>query len=107
MGDHDKEREATLQEIARKKVLYELPGMDAVRVRRDIGYRTTAASGLLMDIYYPAATTPANGIPSSPSRWPIPIHRPHPSLRPRNVMGSADRRIRHRGGRVRHKRACR
>jgi hypothetical protein len=58
MGDHDKEREATLQEIARKTVLYERPGMDAVRVRRDISYRTTAAGGLLMDIYYPAAATP-------------------------------------------------
>ena len=44
------DREAILREIAKKKVVYTLPGMEALPVRRDISYR----GGLLMDIYYPA-----------------------------------------------------
>jgi acetyl esterase/lipase len=44
-------RRAKLAEIARKKVVFRLPDMDAVAVRRDIAYRTTADGSLLMDIY--------------------------------------------------------
>jgi dienelactone hydrolase len=42
---------AKLAEIARKKVVFRLPDMDAVAVRRDIAYRTTTNGALLMDIY--------------------------------------------------------
>lgn len=40
-------------EITRKRVLFEVPGMDAVTVRRDITYRTTDAGVLTMDVYGP------------------------------------------------------
>ena len=40
-------------EITLQKVLYEIPGMDAVTVRRDIEYRTTDAGALTMDVYRP------------------------------------------------------
>ena len=44
------DREAIIREIAKKKVQYALPGMDALPVRRDLQYH----DNLLMDIYYPA-----------------------------------------------------
>lgn len=60
------------QEITKKKVVYQMPGMDAVTIRRDVEYRVTDAGPLTMDIYYPSdpkgeARTPAvvfvNGYP--------------------------------------------
>jgi hypothetical protein len=54
----DEETRAKLAEVARKQVVYRIPGMDDVAVRRDIAYKTTAAGPLLMDIYYPPAATP-------------------------------------------------
>lgn len=51
-------------DIAKKAVVYRIPGMDAVTIRRDIPYRTTDAGELTMDIYSPpgarkGARTPA------------------------------------------------
>jgi hypothetical protein len=40
-------------EIAKKTVVYEMPGTDRVTISRDIPYRTTDAGDLTMDIYYP------------------------------------------------------
>ena len=39
--------------ITRKKVVYQILGMDAVTIRRDVEYRATDAGGLTMDLYYP------------------------------------------------------
>jgi hypothetical protein len=49
------EREAILREIAKKKVVYRLAGMDALPVRRNLTYRTMSGSRVLMDVYYPWA----------------------------------------------------
>ncbi|MBZ5553096.1 MAG: alpha/beta hydrolase [Acidobacteriia bacterium] len=51
-------------DIAKKKVIYRIPGMDAVTIRRDVVYRAAEAGVLTMDIYSPpdgtnAARTPA------------------------------------------------
>ena len=54
MSEHI-EREAILREIAKKKVAYRLPGMDELPVRRNLTYRSTSGSGLLMDVYYPSS----------------------------------------------------
>jgi len=43
--------------ISRKKVLYSMPGVDAVTVRRDVEYRATDAGPLTMDLYYPPDST--------------------------------------------------
>lgn len=51
------DREAMLREIARKHVVYQLPGMDAIRVSRSLTYRSSRGTGLLMDIYYPSTST--------------------------------------------------
>jgi len=59
----DEETKAKLAEVARKQVVYRIPGMDDVPVRRDIAYKTTAAGALLMDIYYPPAAVPGTRVP--------------------------------------------
>ncbi len=50
--------------ISKKRVLYTMPGVDAVSVRRDVEYQVTDAGALTMDLYYPpdsksGARTPA------------------------------------------------
>ncbi|MCI0338030.1 MAG: alpha/beta hydrolase [Acidobacteria bacterium] len=37
----------------KKRVVYQIPGMDAVTIRQDVEYRLTDTSALTMDIYYP------------------------------------------------------
>lgn len=57
-------QETQRHEITKKRVLYQIPGMDAVTVRRDVEYQVTDENVLTMDIYYPpdaqsGAPTPA------------------------------------------------
>jgi hypothetical protein len=57
---HDTQRDR----MSKKRVVYTLPGMEAVPVRRDEPYRVTDAGPLTMDLYYPTdskagARTPA------------------------------------------------
>ena len=52
------DREAILREIAKKRVRYELPGMDALPVRRDLRYQATSGRMLPLDIYYPRDSNP-------------------------------------------------
>jgi len=40
-------------EITTRKVLYEIPGMDSVQVRRDVPYNESDSGSLTFDIYYP------------------------------------------------------
>src|SRR5262245_2274261 len=51
-------------EITLKKVLYELPGMDRVAVRRDIAFRTSDAGPLTMDVYRPPDAAPDAQLPA-------------------------------------------
>jgi hypothetical protein len=46
-------QETPPNDITKKRVVYQIPGMDAVTIRRDVEYRTTNAGALTMDIYYP------------------------------------------------------
>jgi hypothetical protein len=51
-------------EITKKRVVYQIPGMEGVTVRRDVAYRQVDGDVLTMDIYYPldsnsGARTPA------------------------------------------------
>jgi dienelactone hydrolase len=44
----------TLQDdITKRTVVYKIPGMDDVTIRRDVEYQVTDAHALAMDIYYP------------------------------------------------------
>ncbi|HKF67510.1 MAG TPA: hypothetical protein VKB36_13295, partial [Vicinamibacterales bacterium] len=60
----DEETQAKLAEVARKQVVFRIPGMDDVNVRRDIVYKTASGGPLLMDVYYP---------PSAASQVPAPL----------------------------------
>ncbi|GER91354.1 hypothetical protein KDW_55160 [Dictyobacter vulcani] len=42
-----------LREMSRMRVVYTLPGMEAVNVRKDLIYKTSDGADLKMDIYYP------------------------------------------------------
>jgi len=48
--------ETRKHEIALKRVTYEIPGADALPVRKDIVYATKGDAPLTMDLYYPAET---------------------------------------------------
>jgi hypothetical protein len=50
---NEQEREAKIAELALKKVVYHLPDMERVPVRRDEAYRVTDEGALMMDIYSP------------------------------------------------------
>lgn len=41
------------ERISKKEVVYSIPGMDGVEVRRDVEYRATNEGALTTDIYYP------------------------------------------------------
>src|SRR5262249_15312379 len=51
------------EHIAKQLVVYRLPGMDAVHVRRDEHYRTDSDAHT-MDLYYPADSTPGARLPA-------------------------------------------
>ena len=72
------DREEVLREIAKKKVVYEIPGMDVLRVRQDLAYRATSGADLPMGVYYPSVP---------PSQHPpivlFPMAYPDPTARVR------------------------
>ena len=45
--------EAAASDLLARRVHYDLPGMDAVSVRRDVAYTTPADSESTLDVYYP------------------------------------------------------
>lgn len=51
-------------DITKKRVVYEIPGMDAVTIRRDVEYLSTGARGLTTDIYYPPDWKSGERIPA-------------------------------------------
>src|SRR5713226_4781366 len=63
-GDTHMSQDTQQDHISKKRVLYTMPGVDAVSVRRDVEYQVTDAGALTMDLYYPpdsksGARTPA------------------------------------------------
>ena len=46
-------QERQRHDITKKRVVYQMPGTDAVTIRRDVEYRVTDAGVLTMDLYYP------------------------------------------------------
>lgn len=56
-------RETKRHDIAKKPVVYRLPGSDAVIVRPDMKYRETDSGVLTMDIYYPGELHSGERIP--------------------------------------------
>lgn len=54
-------RESQQNDITSKRVVYQIPGIDVVPVRRDIEYKATESGALTMDLYYPP--DPKSGAP--------------------------------------------
>lgn len=52
------------EQIAGKRVVYTVPGIDAVTVRRDEPYRTTDAEALTIDVYYPPGAARGMRLPA-------------------------------------------
>jgi hypothetical protein len=52
------------QPMSAKTVVYRLPGMDSVTVRRDVEYQSTGAGPLVLDLYAPPETKPGHRIPA-------------------------------------------
>jgi hypothetical protein len=50
------DREAQFRELAKKTIVFHVPGTDAVTVRRDATYLVDDDGALLMDVYTPAVT---------------------------------------------------
>ena len=48
-----KQEEMPPADLAKMTVLYTIPGVETVTVRRDEPYRTTETGPLTMDVYYP------------------------------------------------------
>jgi hypothetical protein len=40
-------------DLSKRRVVYRIPGMDAVTIRRDVEYRASGDGALAMDLYYP------------------------------------------------------
>jgi hypothetical protein len=57
-------QEEEQEPISKKRVVYRMPGMDGVTVRRDVEYCAGSAGTLLMDIYYPAEAKSAARTPA-------------------------------------------
>lgn len=57
-------QEIQLHDITKKRVVYQIPGIDAVTIRRDVEYRVTDAGVLTMDLYYPPDSKSEARIPA-------------------------------------------
>ncbi len=57
-------QEKQRHEMTFKKTVYQIPGMEAVTVRRDVVYDNAEAGPLTMDVYYPTGTQPPSGRPA-------------------------------------------
>src|SRR5438552_2180833 len=52
-GDTHMSQDTQRDRMSKKRVVYTMPGMEAVAVRRDEQYRVTDVGALAMDVYYP------------------------------------------------------
>lgn len=56
--------EEARHDTTKKRVVYRIPGIDSVTIRRDVEYRANDAGGLTMDIYYPPDAKPGARLPA-------------------------------------------
>ena len=66
------EREAIIREIAKKKVVYRLPAIDALPAPRDLTYRSTSGSSLPMQVHYPSSSSGRLPVVLVPLGYPDP-----------------------------------
>src|SRR5947208_16477121 len=56
-GRQMEKKNPPLEEVIRMRVVFNVPGMDAVTVRRDVEYKTADGQPLHMDVYSPSGPT--------------------------------------------------
>ena len=59
-----KQEEMSPADLAKLTVLYTVPGMEEVTIRRDVTYRTTESGPLAMDVYYPPDAAAGSPLPA-------------------------------------------
>ena len=59
-----KQEEMSPADLAKLTVLYTVPGMEEVTIRRDVTYRTTESGPLAMDVYYPHDAAAGSPLPA-------------------------------------------
>ena len=59
-----KQEEMAPADLAKLTVLYTVPGMEEVTIRRDVTYRTTETGPLAMDLYYPPDAAAGSPLPA-------------------------------------------
>ena len=59
-----KQEEMPPADLAKMTVLYTIPGVETVTVRRDEPYRTTETGPLTMDVYYPPGAAEGSRLPA-------------------------------------------
>ena len=59
-----KQEEMSPTDLAKMTVLYTIPGVEAVTIRRDEPYRQTESGPLTMDVYYPPGATAGAWLPA-------------------------------------------
>jgi len=59
-----KQEEMAPTELAKLTVVYSIPGVEAVTVRRDVPYRTTESGSLCFDAYYPPGAAADSPLPA-------------------------------------------
>ena len=82
MGENE-DREAMRLAVAKKRVAYHVPGMDALPTRRDLAYRATSGAELLMDVYLPSPSGQNPPLVVLPMAYPDPDARVRPQHRAR------------------------
>lgn len=60
----DVDRKPVASDLLTRRLQYDLPGMDAVKVRRDVAYTTPADAELTMDVYFPPGRTASDRTPA-------------------------------------------
>lgn len=70
-----RDNKAAISEVAKKKVVWQLPEMDSVPVRRGLTYRAVSGADVLMDVYYPARALQPVPLVIMPMAYPDPTAR--------------------------------
>lgn len=52
------------EELLRQPLVYSIPGMDEVEIRRDLTYRATEQADLTMDVYLPLGASSGARFPA-------------------------------------------
>jgi hypothetical protein len=59
-------------DVTSQELVFQVPGMDRVTVRKDVPFKKTESGELKLDLYFPRLTSESRGTPRRASRRPSP-----------------------------------